>query len=268
MLVSVPTIHTKNENGIKFSIENIQSQLDLKTVKLIGHIWVHDVSLSYLVDKGGTPWLWRRLKKILERTVKMDQVSLLLTGWEKVSLEEGVEQELGIRRALTEDVKNGLLFERLPLRDQALVWSVLDEVIGLSCVGLGDKRGIKGKRNGISGEEIMAEVLQKNAGALQKEIDEICLKLNNLAHGKKLCEEIRKYFADRKARMESLLFQMDDNHEIPRKKKEAEATLEHEYLIFRKTMWAFFEEIEKLDIEIEPKLKNFYGFKCGLNEVR
>ncbi|KXN81431.1 hypothetical protein AN958_04600 [Leucoagaricus sp. SymC.cos] len=266
MLVSAPTVGG-NVPEIKDLIKVIKSQLDSKGVKLISHIYVHDISQSSCLHGDGTPKDWRRLKEIFEGTVKMDQVSLLLTGWEEVSLEKGVEWELKIRRALTEDVESGLLFERLRLQDEDLAWSVLYEVIDLSYVGLIGKRCIEArlKRNGITEDDIRAEL---HLALLQKEIDELCVELNKSVKERKLRKEIQKYFIDRQARFESLLVQMDDNHEIPRKKKEAEATLEDEYLIFRKTMWAFFEEIEKLHICIGPRLKEFYGFKCGPDEVR
>ncbi|KXN81428.1 hypothetical protein AN958_04597 [Leucoagaricus sp. SymC.cos] len=259
MLVSAPIVG-ESVTDIKYLIKVIKSRLDSKGVKLISHIYIHDISQSNRLYNDGTPIDWRKLKKIFEDTVKMDQVSLLLTGWEKVSSKKGVEWELKIRRALTEDVESGLLFKRLRSRNQVLAWSVLDEVIDLSFIGLDDKRIIEviAKRSG-------AEVLP---ALLQKEIDELCVELNKSVKGRKLRKEISKYFADRQARIESLLAQMDDNHEIPRKKKEAEATLQDEYLIFRKTMWAFFEEIEKLRIGIGLKLKALYGFKCGSNEVR
>ncbi|KXN92658.1 hypothetical protein AN958_11759 [Leucoagaricus sp. SymC.cos] len=236
-------------------------------VKLISHIYIHDIFQSDHLYSNGTPKNWKGLKKIFEGTVKMNQVSLLLTGWEKVSLEEGIEQELKIRQVLAEDVDSGLLFEHLRLQDKALARSVLDEVIDLSCVGLADKRRMEARiqRSYLGWEEIRAEV---HPALLQKEIDDLCVELNKSVEGRKFRKEIQKYFADRQARIESLLAQMDDNHEIPRKKKEAKTTLEHEYLIFRKTMWAFFEEIEKLGVEIGPILNGFYGFKCGRARVR
>ncbi|KXN89785.1 hypothetical protein AN958_05150 [Leucoagaricus sp. SymC.cos] len=257
ILVSAPPIRG-NATAIQDSIEVIKSQLDSKGVKLINHIYVHDISRSDHLYKDGTPEDCRELEDIFEGTVKMDQVSLLLTGWEEVRLEKGVEWELKIRRALAKNVESGLLFEHLRFQDEVLAWSVLDEMADLSCVRLDGKKHIevRVKKRDITGEEIRVEVLQK-------EIDGLCVKLNRSAEGRKLCEEIQKYFADRQAWMESLFAQMDDNHEIPRKKKEAEATLEHGYLIFRKTMWAFFEEIERLRIEIGPMLENFYGYKYG-----
>ncbi|KXN92059.1 hypothetical protein AN958_10046 [Leucoagaricus sp. SymC.cos] len=230
-------------------------------VKLIIHIWVHDISQPDLLSVHGMPKDWRELKEIFKGTMEMDGVSLLLTKRENFSLEEGIKEELKIRRALMEDVEKGLIFEHLLARDQADAWSVLEEVIELSTPGLDGKRDIE-KR--VERTEMSDERLAMLVSLLQREIDELCTELDKSAEGRKLHKEVQKYFANHQARIDPLLAQIDDEHEIGRKKKEAQATVEQEHLLFRKTMWSFFEVIEKLEpnVSIGPHLQSFYGFNA------
>ncbi|KXN82664.1 hypothetical protein AN958_02341 [Leucoagaricus sp. SymC.cos] len=228
-----------------------------KRVELIVHIWIHDLSeRPKLLDAKGKPEGWGRLKEILERMVGMDRICLLLTGWEDVRLEEGIEDEVRVRGVMKDDVKNGLMFGHLSMRDRDAAWSALEEVIELSRVGLdGNQRDIEKRieMNNASDDDIRVRVLQQ-------EMDILCSELDESPRGRQLRQEIQSYFANFEAQAVSHLTQMDDAHEVGRKKKEAEATIDHEYLLFRKTMWSFFEAIEKLKVPIGRHLQDFYGF--------
>ncbi|KXN88318.1 hypothetical protein AN958_07463, partial [Leucoagaricus sp. SymC.cos] len=257
----VETTHRTIHDGLVKMCARYIKSYDSRGVKLIIHIWVHDISEPGLLSVHGMSEAWELLKETFEGAVEMDQVSLLLTGWEKVRLEKGVKGMLKIRQALMEDEKNGLLFAWLLVPDRSAAWLVLGDMIELSKVGVDGKRDIAKRilRNDVPGVDETRLVF------VQHDIRELCTKLDESAEGRKLREEIQKYFANHEARIEPLLAQIDDEHEIGRKKKEALATVEHEHLLFRKTMWSFFEAIEKLEQEVPigRHLQAFYGFNAN-----
>ncbi|KXN87697.1 hypothetical protein AN958_08266 [Leucoagaricus sp. SymC.cos] len=236
LLVETPRVYAE----AKSSFEDIKSRLHSKGAEVLAHIWCDDIDLRGMfrgpVDK---PLNWER---ILEEADGIDQICLLLTDWEFYKSEECIEYELKTRYAMKDEIAGGMLIERLTVKDPAALWSVLEKVIELGKVGsdgIGGKIQKRIERNGIQCEEIWDKGIQRDIDALYSRLDES-------AKGKKVRQEMRRYLAERQTRIMSLLAVIDDEHEIGRKKKEAQETLDYEYLIFRKTMWSFFEAIEKL----------------------
>ncbi|KXN85151.1 hypothetical protein AN958_11641 [Leucoagaricus sp. SymC.cos] len=259
LLVTAPSPQQVGMTAIRNSFQLIHTQLKSKGIGFVIHIWVHDVSCSRdLLGDNGMPQDWGEMKDIFEGMVGMDQVTFLLTGWEKVKLEQGLEEEWKIHSALMKDIEKGLAFERLFVEDRTAVWMVLEDIIDLTRVRLDGNRDIPKRiaRSYLPDDDEIRFFL------VQKDIDTLRATLDKSPEGWKLHMEIRDYLTSHKARIDPLLAQIDDEHEIGRKKKEAETTVDYEYLLFRKTMWSFFEAIEKLEISIGPHLQAFYGFNA------
>ncbi|KXN84300.1 hypothetical protein AN958_12426 [Leucoagaricus sp. SymC.cos] len=239
---------------VKDTLKHLLTQLTSKGIKLVTHIGLHPISNPNLLGDDGGPKNWCFFKGIWMGTVEMDQICVLLIEWEWVTLETAVQGELKTRRELTEDVEQGIIVEPLTIQGPRTLWLVLDDLIDPSIVGPDKRRVIKKvERSNMSEETIRAEVLQR-------EIDKLYTQLDMSATGAKLHKEIRKYFTDHTSRVKPLLLQMDDENEALWKRKEAAATFQHEYLLFRKTMWSFFEAIENLHVPIGRHLQEFYGF--------
>jgi hypothetical protein len=91
------------------------------------------------LETSGKPKRWDELKTLVG-AVEMDQITFLSTGWERVSGENGEQEEERIREALRKDVEQGLAFEALWDLDGNEARGVIEDVIASSSQEARNKR--------------------------------------------------------------------------------------------------------------------------------
>lgn len=294
LLIVMPDADGKIISEKKRRFQRILRQMEKTDIKISAHIWVHDISQSWLRGDG-KPHGWDSLREI--SGLEMEKVTFLAIKWEKASSTHGQIQEKKIQESLREDMKNGLVFKRLPKMDKDKAWSVIDgiRVMRAPVDGKPGKLNVMVKdiieRAKKKAEEIRrkAEEARKKAEEearkkeeeearkkaeeearkkaeedsrvrfMQREIVELYAKLDKTEYGRGVRAKLRKASDDQQRIMEPLLAQMDSEGLKPKEKERLENVIKEEYDLCLREFRGYFAEVRAMRIEIGPHLREFYG---------
>ncbi|KXN80781.1 hypothetical protein AN958_07389 [Leucoagaricus sp. SymC.cos] len=130
LLVSAPNSGYVWDAQIKEGLQHILPHINQKQIRFTAHVWIHDITQSYLLHDDGKPQKWDALKTIFEGMVEMNQVMFLSTRWDKAKVGTGEKEEKKIQKALREDTEKGLGFEQLRRLVLDDAWGTMDRICG------------------------------------------------------------------------------------------------------------------------------------------